>query len=653
MGIITPTDGWDGLEFSKINEQQESTKEKIWEVLEQEKNNVNRLEAIWITINWKDKEKINGMDLADTEIENLRRIKKTWIFIYSEDIEDIKDIILTDTEIENVKKIKKIWGILVNSKDIKEVKEIEVTEIDLRNIEKLKFLIRNYRDIKNVKGLNDNEIENIIKIYEMWILISRNDIKYIKDLTNREIENIKAIKELWIHIRTEDIEEIKDISNNDLKHIEELKGIIWYSFEIKYIKWLTEKETKNIKNIIQQWIQTNAEDIKTIKNVELTNKEIEITKDLNKEWAKLGVNELKIIRENQEILENPSKNKYEWHEYTPEQIEMHEYYTKWTIVENIQQYIQNIIKENRDIETHEIIKAINEDLQTISQSERLWIMTKIYTIVDKFNTVRKYLDFKNWPYKTPKELLCAAKWITDSNTISEISDNITIKQHWVGFAFYIWDKKTFKIIHDHDSKLNPWKNLPWWYYSTYSKIQELEGTISIINSDVNNHRLERVTRHEGQHNWDTYFNPDTVWAFWTDIPNAKEEIIANLRENIQDFWEWIEYSIAWFESDCRLYQEIEQSLNADESEWWIYIRYEKPKAQENQKNETKKMIKYAIDIISLTKHPESWLKFNNVISMLAITPADKRDKLHKTIIETNKSIIQQIKEEDEDDGVVL
>ena len=650
MGIITPTDGWDGWRKSKINEQQESAQERIWEILDKEKNNANRLESIWITINWKEKEKINGMDLADTEIENLRKFKKSWIFIYSEDIEDIKDVILTDTEIENVKKIKKIWGILINSKDIKAIKEIELTEIDLRNIEKLKFLIRNYRDIKNIKGLTDKEIENIIKIHEIQIIILRDDIKYIKDLTDKEIENIKAIKELSISIRTEDIEDIKDISNNDLKHIGELKEIIWYSREIKHIKWLTEKEINNITTIIKQWIQINAEDIKYIKNIELTDKEIEIAKNLKEEWIKLEINELIIIRENQKILETPSKNKYEWHNYTPEQIEMHEYYTKWTIVENIQQYVQNTIKEDRDIETYEIINTIKEGLATISQSERLSILTKINTIVEKFNTVRKYIDFKNWPYKTPKELLCAVKWITDSNIISEISDNIMVKQHWVGLVFLIWDKKSFKIIND----LNPfhWKNLPWGFYSAYSAIQELEKTITIINSD--GHDVKWATRHEGQHNWNSYFSPDSATtAFSTDIEIAKEEITAYLRENIQDFWEWIEYSITWLENECWLYQLIESILNEDESEWWLYMRYEDKKSQERRKNKIKNMIKYATDIISLIQYPESWLETNNVISMLAITPADKRDKLHKTIIETNKSIIQQIKEEDEDDGVVL
>jgi hypothetical protein len=36
-------------------------------------------------------------------------------------------------------------------------------------------------------------------------------------------------------------------------------------------------------------------------------------------------------------------------------------------------------------------------------------MKGISNIVEKFNTVRKYIDFKNGPYKTPKELLLAMR----------------------------------------------------------------------------------------------------------------------------------------------------------------------------------------------------------------------------------------------------
>lgn len=632
MGILKPTDWWDSWNSQK-KWIEKSTQKRIWEVFNQEKNNVDRLQSIWITINWKDKENINRMSLTDTEIENLRRIKKLWIFILAEDVEDIKDIILTNTEIENVKKIKKIWGIYIDSKDIKAIKEIEITEIDLKNIEKLKFLIIHYRDIKNIKGLTDKEIENIIKIKEMRINISEDDIKYIKDLTDKEIDNIKTINDLWICIRIEDIESLKNVTNIDLKHIEELKEIIWDSRNIKHIKWLTDKEVENIKTIIKRWIQISAEDIKIIKDIELTNKEKWIIKNLNEEWVKLKANELIIIRENQEILETQSKNKYEWHNYTPEQIEILEYYKKWTIVDNIQQYVQNTIKENRDIETHEIINAIKEGLATISQSERMIIISKIYIIVDKFNTVRKYLDFNNWPYKTPKELLCAMKWIDDSK-INDVTDDITVRQHWIWLMFFVWDKKTYENIGI------KWS---WWCYLWSCAIPDLEWTCSLVNWKDSGENVD-IIWHEWQHNRNDYFMPDV--KRWSSLTRAKDEIIAYIRWYSKDgYYEWQITEVVT--------EHIIKNLTLWENEWWLY-QYIKWEERERHKEKIKKLITYVNDILKLASYPNSWLGRNEVISMLAITPTEKRERLHKTITETNKSIIEKIEEENgEDDGEVL
>ena len=79
-------------------------------------------------------------------------------------------------------------------------------------------------------------------------------------------------------------------------------------------------------------------------------------------------------------------------------------------------YVQSIIVEDRSIGAAEIIEKIRSDLVTLPVQERFHLISWVSKIVNKFNTVRDYLKF-DWVYKTPKELLCAMRWITDPNII--------------------------------------------------------------------------------------------------------------------------------------------------------------------------------------------------------------------------------------------
>lgn len=223
---------------------------------------------------------------------------------------------------------------------------------------------------------------------------------------------------------------------------------------------------------------------------------------------------------------------YKEYKYSKRQIESHRNCTKWRIIEAIQSYIQNIIKENRDIWISEIIEKIRPDLVTLSRKEKDETMRLIYKIAEKFNTVRKYLDFKNWPYKSPKELLCAIRWITDLKIIEKITDDITVRPYWIWFMFFVWNKCSYQILFD-KSLNDSW--IESWWFNNSSDISNLTLNFSVIkwkDPGINRDAFEYCAiLHEWQHSRDRYFMPDYTW---TPSENAKTEITAYLR-----IWMWI------------------------------------------------------------------------------------------------------------------
>lgn len=386
----------------------------------------------------------------------------------------------------------------------------------------------------------------------------------IKDLTQDQLNNIEKIRNLWIKVYSEDFDKIKD---------------------------LTQENFNNIKIIKELWIDIdNIEDICKLENFE------------------------------QDILRINNEKFYEWYNYTTEEIEAHHHYKKWRIIENIQSYVQDIIRQNRNIWKAEIIEKIRSDLITLPINEKLNIIIWINKIVEKFNTVRKYLNFKDWPYKTPKDLLCAMRGISDPNIIAKISNNITVKQHWIWLIFFVWEEESYQTIYDWWLE-NSWES-SWWVNFAWSEaIPDLEWTLSVVNwedpgTDTEDYRYWAIW-HEWQHNRNSYFMPDKdEWP----ITYAKDEITAFLRD-----WRWI------FNEEKRG-DTIEQILTEHESEWWLY-QYELEWAErENHKEKVRELLWYANDLINLTKNPETLLSRDRVISMLSDTPVERRKELHDNIM---------------------
>ena len=235
--------------------------------------------------------------------------------------------------------------------------------------------------------------------------------------------------------------------------------------------------------------------------------------------------------------------------------------------------------------------------------------------------MRKYLDFNNPEnkYKTPKDLLCAIRWIDDPDLIANITNNITVAQHWVWMMFFVWDKDSYEIIYDPGSKENSWSG---WFNCERSYIEELEWSLSVINWENSDNNTENDTywtvRHEWQHNRNTYFMPDHNW---TAITSAKDEITAYLRD-----WTWI------FTDEDSESRSIEEILTEPEDEWWLYQYDLEWEEWEQHKKGVRELLSYANDLINLTVDSNTWLTRDNIISMLSSVPADQRKNLHDYII---------------------
>ena len=451
-----------------------------------------------------------------------------------------------------------------------------------------------------IKDLTKEEIDNIERMRKTWIKIYERDFDLVKDLTQEQIDNIEKIRNIWFTIYEEDFDLVKDLTQEQIDNIETMWKI-WikiYVEDFDLVKDLTQEQIDNIKKIRNIWFDVNIDNIYDL--TEFNEADFEIL------WI------------NSEFL-------YESYDYTESEIEAHQNYKKWKIIENIEDFIQNVISENRDIGKSEIIEHIRSDLVTLPVKERISIIIWINKSVHKFNTVRKYLDFNNPEneYKTPKNLLCAIRWINDPKIISEITDDITVAQHWVWMMFFVWDEDSYEKIYDPDSSIT---NLSGWFQCPESDIEELEWTLCVINwVDPNNDTEEYsywTIRHEWQHNRNTYFMPDRdQWP----ITYAKDEITAYLRD-----WRWI------FEEEKRE-ETIEQILTQSEDEWWLYQYDLKWEEWEQHKNQIRELLWYANDLIGLTIDPNTWLTRDNIISMLSCVPADQRKILHQNVMNAVKT----------------
>ena len=617
---------------------------------EEEKENIEELKKLWIIFD-DGNEDIKWLTKQD--VKNIAELQKLWF-----DNEDIviwiKEIKwLTEQDIQNIPELQKLgfYNIIIISR-IENIKWL--TKQDIQNIpelQKLGFEIR-ITKLQEIKWLTKQDIQNIPELQKLGFTITIDNIGNIKWLTKQDIIIISELQKVWFDIDENMLQNINWLKENNklnneniqvfkklskIRDISDIKGIVTIyknlsEQDIENIKKLSEQDIENIKELQELEIVKDIKELSILRWITLTNEEKQLIAKIIQKWYNIDANALITIINNIDIIETENID-YKKYNHSKEEIKVHQKCITGIIVETIQQYVENAIQEEKDITTLEIIDKIRPLLLSINDKEtKAIILWKIWEIVKKFNTVRKYLDFENWPYKTPKELLCAMRWIDDSK-IKDVTEDITVIQHWVWLTFFVWDQNSFDII------LDEWTGNEGvaWFYSQRSDIDELRCTLSVVNGSISEQIINvwkwkattdeliaikkrlswedpyqkdwvedrRTILHEWQHNWNSYFMPDKHSGL--AISRAKDEIIANLRE-----WSKIEY--------------IKEVLTWGSYQYWLEWR-----ARTRHKLKVKELLTYVNDLIELTKNPETWLTREKVISMLADTPTNERKKLHTCI----------------------
>lgn len=499
----------------------------------------------------------------------------------------------------------------LEEKTYEDIKNDESLQLDVN----LKQLIKEIDEIKDITTKDDDKIEWVFAETPEWQVIETSLNKWLLDSLGKQDSSTLNII----------YGEIKKISENQNLNLSE---------DVK-------QSVKNLLQVFTQFININIlinelgmlvfdddknkiKDIKYIKDGILSNECINTIKKIQNLWVDVSASNFEPILNNPDIiLNNPDMlvvnsdyfdKLHRLYQYTKEEIQSHYHYKRWRIIENIQSHVQNLISENRDIWEAEILEDIRSDLITLPIKERVKILLWINEVVKKFNTVRKYIDFENWPYKTPKELLCAMRWITDQSMIDKITDDITVRQHWVWLTFFVWDETSYQIIYD--NSLTDSESRSWWFNTEVSKIKDLVWTLSVVNWndpwEAEFSYTYSTVLHEWQHNRNSYFMPDKAY---TPINRAKDEILANLREG--EDTEDIEYTLT--------------------ESWWLYQYGLEWDARENHKEQVKELLGYVKYLIKLTENHNTWLTRDKVISMLSDTPVNKWQKLRLNIEEAVKT----------------
>ena len=575
--------------------------------------------------------------LGYNEINTLKILKEIWVDISSDVMSMVK---LKPEEINVLKQLKGMW--IDISSDAKELSKLTPEEINTLRVLK-ELWVDVSEDTPWHAKLTQEEVSTLKELKELWVNITEIYSMYYGKLTSIKedwINKLKELKDLWVNLENKEIGEVIPLSemklSNEQKEILRILRTIWIDISVntKKLSEMSAQSLKNLKNLHSLWIDV-SKDLVWCSSMKLTKSDIEIIKLLNGNWNILlnpnevfnrwwlieSIKELRGKMDVENILAFESKFKYE--DYWIQQSEITSYinYRRWKIIENIETYVQNTIWEKRNIWVAEILNSVRVDILTLPKKERVYFMKEIYDIAKKFNTVRKYIDFKNGPYKTPKELLLAMRWIKDSNIIKKITDDITVRQHGTWLHFFVWDETSYEIIY-HETLDIEWKKKSGWFNTEDSEIKELKWTLSVWNwsdpgMDKSNYKHWTIL-HEGQHNRNSYFMRDKTHK---PITRAKDEITAFLRDG-----RWI------FKVEKR-WDTIEKILTTPASEKWLYQYELEWEAWETHKQQVRELLKYANDLVELTKNPNTWMTREKVISLLSDVPVEWWKDLHSNLME--------------------
>lgn len=405
-------------------------------------------------------------------------------------------------------------------------------------------------------------------------------------------------------------------------------------------------QTKEDENQISSWIEASQKEAitetnntkKIVKDFEETENKITDLEDKKEQIIKAQ----KLLQENyinteqyEVIIKNIDIHKIAFRKWIKETENNREERIK--TIENFKQ-LRKLLDENIAAIPETIIEyfdnnsqatiqdAINthfDKIKNLDGAIQIQIIEKVITYKKKIDNIEKYMN----KYKSaPAQLLCEMRGIK-SETLSNPED-IKMERLWSNLVFHVNNELDFMKILGID--IDDTNGVLFWFFALYSKIPELEWTLSVLNTKkASQWDKEWSMIHENRHNINREIFRDKER---TPYLRAQDEILAYLKEwvnpdKIYTSSMWIK----WWQYDYH-----EETLNEKKKEilkkykeWHInkktaekYIKKEEKKYQEiwnNYSNFLKKSLQIA------EKFKVS--RIDNYIDLLSITPIEQRAKL--------------------------
>ena len=484
-------------------------------------------------------------------------------------------------------------------------------------------------DVMNINSISRSIIDRYLTLYEKYGLsgILRKtytfELEYVNDSFEKKLNNYLSIKNRfdeindWWIISLADIHRIMD---DDMVH----KFNILYEYCVLNSLKINIDELNKLYNIDLKLLKTYTD--VWHKNWYLKSKWIDDIYSLLSNWKEINNFQSILYLDHTWFWERQKVN-YQEYSYTAKEMIAYETMKVSYVVDRLEKTIHNAHATWQSIELAKLLTIVKGDLMELSLSNRIKIIEQVAHACQKIQAIHKHLDFENWHYKSPKELLIAMRWITDPDVLNAINCDITVEQYGVSVVFYVSDPKVYDIIYnkgfwpDSDS---------YWFSHGFSAIKDLEQTLTVCNwSKWSSKYLEGTKIHEDRHILYEYLQQDHKEDSEIDpfIRRAQNEIIAQ--------WKWWKTIHSVRQTMIDGYDYISEYLAKNSNTVISDPKWNHNIQQEYDRLQGLYMAKLKESLDYLEKFNILWRQYPNInfskekiMNILSITPIQKRGKVY-------------------------
>lgn len=167
--------------------------------------------------------------------------------------------------------------------------------------------------------------------------------------------------------------------------------------------------------------------------------------------------------------------------------------------------------------------------------------------IQKWFAIRNILNDPKYN-NNPAKLLSDSLWVD----IGKLRWMVSVDTDGANFVFYISNEHDYYLFYarwdSQKAHLEMIKSPSWWFSTSYSKIPQLQKTITCVNGLKWSDRYIETTKvHESRHTINSLIMPD-YWS-WDHLTRAKDEILAYMTDGrvwemekiLSQTWDWALY----------------------------------------------------------------------------------------------------------------